>query len=120
MLVFCDPSARTQLSKFNTVDVIFCWRLQTNYAKRMKKIRQSTVEPVLGTLINYLSMRRVNTKGIKLANKCMMMAAVAYNLKKLLNWQSKNVQTNVQALQKAVSASIFKLIAFLVCHNTKA
>jgi transposase len=94
-------------------------RLQTNYAKRMKKIRQSTVEPVLGTLINYLSMRRVNTRGIKQANKCIMMAAVAYNLKKLLNWQSKKVQTSVKALQKVVSASIFKLSAFLFCHNSK-
>ena len=29
-------------------------------------------------------MRRVNTKGIGLANKCMTMAAIAYNLKKLM------------------------------------
>jgi len=94
-------------------------RLQTNYAKRMKKIRQSTVEPVLGTLINYLSMRRVNTRGIEQANKCMLMSAVAYNLKKLLNWQSKKVQTGVKALQKVVSASIFMLSAFLFCHNTR-
>lgn len=46
----------------------------------MKKLRQSTVEPVLGTLINFLAMKRVNTRGIKLANKCMLMAAVAYNV----------------------------------------
>ena len=94
-------------------------RLQTNYAKRMKKIRQSTVEPVFGTLINYLSLRRVNTRGIKQANKCMLMSAVAYNIKKLLNWQNKKVQTSVQALQKAVSASVFMLSDFLFCHNTK-
>lgn len=94
-------------------------RLQTNYAKGMKKIRQSTVEPVLGTLINYLSMRRINTRGIQQANKCMLMAAVAYNLKKLLNWQSKKVQANVKALQEGVSKSIFKITALLVFHNTK-
>jgi len=29
-------------------------------------------------------MRRVYTKGIRMADKCMLMAAVAYNLKKLL------------------------------------
>ena len=52
-------------------------RLKTSYAKKMKKLRQSTVEPVLGTLINFLAMKRVNTRGIKLANKCMMMAAIA-------------------------------------------
>lgn len=53
----------------------------------MKKLRQSTVEPVLGTLVNFLGMRRVNTRGIKLANKCMMMAAIAYNLKKMLKFK---------------------------------
>jgi hypothetical protein len=54
----------------------------------MKKLRQSTVEPVLGTLINFLAMKRVNTRGIKLANKCMMMAAVAYNLKKMMKFKT--------------------------------
>ncbi len=52
-------------------------RLQSQKAKRMKKLRSSTVEPVLGTLVNYLNMRRVNTRGIKQANKCMLMAAIA-------------------------------------------
>ena len=61
-------------------------RLQTDYAKKMKKLRQSTVEPVLGTLINFLSMRRVNTRGIKQANKCMLMAAIAYNIKKMMKF----------------------------------
>lgn len=75
-------------------------RLQTQKAKRMKKLRSSTVEPVLGTLINYLSMRRVNTRGIKQANKCMLMAAVAYNLKKLMKWEQTKVQTSVMAMKK--------------------
>jgi Transposase DDE domain len=52
------------------------------------KLRQSTVEPVLGTLINFLSMKRVNTRGIKLANKCMLIAAIAYNIKKMLKFKS--------------------------------
>jgi len=61
-------------------------RLQTPKARRMKKLRQSTVEPVIGTLVNFLGMRRVNTRGIRLANKCLLMAAVCYNLKRLLKW----------------------------------
>lgn len=61
-------------------------RLQTPKARRMKKLRQATVEPVIGTLVNFLGMRRVNTRGIKLANKCLLMAAVCYNLKRLLKW----------------------------------
>jgi IS5 family transposase len=66
-------------------------RLKGSYAKKMKKLRQSTVEPVLGTLINFLAMKRVNTRGIKLANKCMLMSAIAYNLKKMLKFKSKTV-----------------------------
>ena len=73
-------------------------RLQTPMAKRMKKLRSSTVEPVLGTLVNFLGMRRVYTKGISLAGKCMTMAAIAYNLKKLMKWQSKKVQADIKAI----------------------
>ena len=46
----------------------------------------STVEPVFGHLINYLGMRKVNTRGIQQANKCMLLAACAHNLKKLLKY----------------------------------
>jgi hypothetical protein len=51
--------------------------------EKIRQIRSATVEPVLGTLVNYLAMRRVNTRGIKQANKCIITSAVAYNLKKL-------------------------------------
>ena len=49
----------------------------------MKKLRSSTVEPVLGTLLYFMGMKKVNTKGIKLANKHVLMASTAYNIKKL-------------------------------------
>jgi hypothetical protein len=52
--------------------------------RKMKSLRSSTVEPVLGSLINYTGMNRINSKGIGQANKCMLMAGTAYNLKKLL------------------------------------
>lgn len=55
-------------------------RLKTSYAKKMKKRRQATVEPVLGTLINFMGLRRIWTRGIKNANKFMLGAAIAYNL----------------------------------------
>ncbi len=79
-------------------------KLQTQKAKRMKKLRSSTVEPVLGTLVNYLGMRRVNIRGIEQANKCMLMAAIAYNLKKLLKFTARKVQTNVQVMQVNLQA----------------
>jgi len=75
-------------------------RLKTSYARKMKKLRQSTVEPVLGTLINFLAMKRVNTRGIKLANKCMMMAAIAYNLKKMMKFKSNRPMAAMLQLPK--------------------
>src|SRR5690606_38579560 len=35
------------------------------YAKKMSRIRSKTVEPVIGTLVNFTNMKRVNTRGIK-------------------------------------------------------
>lgn len=97
-------------------------RLQTLKAKRMKKLRSSTVEPVLGTLINYLSMRRVNTRGIRQANKCMLMSAVAYNLKKLLKWKERKVETAVIAMKRAEKSLWFYfsgISTLLVAHIVK-
>ncbi len=54
-------------------------RLQTPKAKRLKKQRISTAEPVIGTLVNFMSMRRVFCRGLKDANKYMIGAAIAYN-----------------------------------------
>lgn len=87
-------------------------RLQTHKAKRMKKLRSATVEPVLGTLVNFLGMRRVNTRGIKGANKCMLLAAVVYNLKKLMKFTTRKVQADVKALKKRIQnacCSIYQL-----------
>ena len=78
-------------------------RLQTPKAKRMKKIRSATVEPVLGTLVNFLGMRRVNTRGLEQSNKCMQVAAVAYNLKKLLTWKERKIETGVSAVQEELA-----------------
>lgn len=87
------------------------YRLQTSKAKRMKKLRSSTVEPVLGTLVNFLGMRRVYTKGIRMADKCMLMAAVAYNIKKLLKWQSRKTQADIKALQEILRSAFLVLTA---------
>ena len=74
------------------------------YAKRISKIRSKTVEPVLGTLVNFLNMRRIHSRGMEQANKHVMMAALAYNLKKYLNFQRKKVQSGVAALQNGLKS----------------
>jgi transposase len=95
-------------------------RLEKRSRNKIKRIRSSTVEPVLGTLVNYLSMRRVNTRGIKQANKCMLMAAVAYNLKKLMKWQQQKRKTAVMTMKKAEKSFcllFFKLCGSIQLHN---
>lgn len=67
--------------------------------RKMKLLRSSTVEPVLGSLINYTGMSRINSKGIQQANKCMLMAATAYNLKKLLKHHAKPTQIRFKTPQ---------------------
>ncbi|MDP9230771.1 MAG: IS1182 family transposase [Bacteroidota bacterium] len=79
-------------------------RLQTLYAKQMKKRRQSTVEPVLGTLINFMAVRRIWTRGLKGANKFMIGAAIAYNLKKWLNYQSTKRETKINTIKKGLQS----------------
>jgi hypothetical protein len=74
-------------------------RLQTVSREKTRQLRSSTVEPVLGTLVNYLAMRRVNTRGIKQAAKCILMSAIAYNLKKLLKWEQRKRNTAVMAMK---------------------
>lgn len=45
-------------------------RVNTDKGKKMARLRSSTVEPVLGTLVNFTAMSKVYTKVINLANKC--------------------------------------------------
>ena len=50
----------------------------------MKKLRQSTVEPVFGSLTQYYGLRKIGVLGKAGAHKVMLMAAIAFNLKKYL------------------------------------
>lgn len=64
-------------------------RVTSKKGEQMKNLRSATVEPVLATLLCFVGMRKVYTKGIDLANKHVLMAATAYNIKKLLNFKSE-------------------------------
>jgi transposase len=70
-------------------------KMQTRYAKKLSNIRKSTVEPVLGTLINFLNMKRVNSRGIQQASKHVLMAALCYNLKKYMKYVQRKTKTIV-------------------------
>ncbi|WP_322790511.1 transposase [Tenacibaculum tangerinum] len=56
------------------------------------------MEPVFGTLTQYMGLRKVNVRGIDGANKCMLMAGAAYNIKKLLKFLGKSTKTEAKAV----------------------
>jgi hypothetical protein len=72
------------------------------YAQQLFRQRSSTVEPVLGTLINYGNMKRVNTRGIQLAKKNILMATLTCNLKKYMKFISKKTVTRAITLPKGI------------------
>ena len=70
------------------------------YTKRIAKKRSSTVEPVLGTLINYFNMKKINSRGMAQANKHVLMSALTYNLKKHLKFIDRKAQDKAQTMEK--------------------
>ncbi|MGB3144896.1 MAG: transposase [Maribacter sp.] len=80
-------------------------RQQSEKGKRMKNLRQSTVEPVFGSLTQFYGLRKIGVLGGKAgANKVMLMAAIAFNLKKYLKKGGKKpsiriLKTMMEAFQ---------------------
>lgn len=79
-------------------------RVNSPFGRYLKGKRQSTVEPVFGTLTQFMGMRKVNTIGLAQANKCMQMAAMAYNLKKWLKFTEKRVKSGAGSLSGHIEA----------------
>jgi transposase len=82
-------------------------RMNSAEGKRMRRLRSATVEPVLGTLLNFRRMKKVYTKGRGLAHKQLLMAAAAYNLKKLMSAMNFN---GVKAAASAVKTALLNKI----------
>lgn len=78
-------------------------RVNSPQGRYMKGKRQSTVEPVFGTLTQFMGLRKVNTIGLSQANKCMHLSAMAYNLKKYLKFVQKRVKSGANALMPCLS-----------------
>ena len=62
---------------------------------------------MLGTLINFMGLRRIWTRGVKNAAKFMLGAAIAYNLKKWLNYKEQKRKTAVMVLKKTKEGLCF-------------
>ena len=74
-------------------------RQQSRRGKRMKRLRHQTVEPVLGSLVEYYGLRKVNVRGKAGAHKVMLMAAIAFNLKKYMKFTPKYTVSQAIALK---------------------
>lgn len=75
-------------------------RQQSRRGKRMKRLRHSTIEPVFGSLIHYYGMRKIGVRGKAGAHKVMLMAAIAFNLKKYMRFKPVEVVSMAIALEK--------------------
>ncbi len=77
-------------------------RVNSKQGDYMKGKRQSTVEPVFGTLKEFMGMRKINIIGLAQANKCMHLSAIAYNLKKYLKFTRETVQSQAGVLLSCI------------------
>ncbi|WP_051350181.1 IS1182 family transposase [Dyadobacter alkalitolerans] len=59
---------------------------------QMKRLRQSTVEPVFGSLVYHYGLKKINVIGKAGAHKVMLMAATCFNLKKYLKSLTRRTQ----------------------------
>ena len=75
-------------------------RQQRRQGQRMRRLRQRTIEPVFGTILQHYVLRRVNTRGRSSAHKTMLLTAIAFTLKKLLKHQPQRQASLAVALPK--------------------
>lgn len=68
-------------------------------ARSAATIRAKTVEPVLGSLINYFGLKKLYSKGIKAASKHCLMASLCYNLKKMMKKADRKTESLMHCLE---------------------
>ncbi len=90
-------------------------RQQSKRGRQMKKLRQSTVEPIFGSLIYYYGLSKIGVLGKAGAHKVMLLAAIAFNLKKYLKKGGrKPSRLNFKGIIQDFEQALFGLITFLI------
>ncbi len=91
-------------------------RVNGPQGRYMKGKRQSTVEPVFGTLTQFMELRKINTLGLAQANKAIQQSAIAYNIKKYLKFSGKRTKSGagMLALSIFIKKGAFKLKSLLL------
>ena len=92
--------------------------MKTRQGRRFKYIRSSTVEPVFGSLTQFFGMRKVNTIGLEQANKVMLMAGTAYNLKKYLKFVQKKANRKVGVAKTSMTNIFTRIMMNMVRYET--
>ena len=98
----CTPGAPQRKIMRMAFDAPYsrAWQRQhSRQSRHMRRVRQSTVEPALGQLLPHYGLRRLGTKGQAAAHKTMLLAAAAYNLKKLLKHRVRQPRSIVLVIQ---------------------
>ncbi|MBF9238803.1 transposase [Hymenobacter sp. BT683] len=101
----CVPGAKRKQLTRTLYDAPYrrAWqRQQSRRGQRMRRVQQSTVEPVFGNLLHHYGLRRMNVRGHAGAHKTMLLTAVAYNLKKLLRYRPKRQLSLALALPRPI------------------
>ena len=90
-------------------------RVNSPQGRYMKGKRQSTVEPVFGTLTQFMGLRKINTLGLAQANKAMQLSAIAYNIKKYLKFSGKRTKSGAGSivLHNCMENVLHRSICFL-------
>ena len=83
-------------------------RQQSKQGHRMKKLRQSTVEPVFDSLVYHYGLKKINVVGKAGAHKVILMAATCFNLKKYLKSIKRKTlkREALEALKSLISTYI--------------
>ena len=108
------PEKRITITIYNAEYERAIARVRSKKGRYMKSKRQNTIEPVFGTLTQFTGMRKINTLGISQANKVMMMAAMAYNLKKYLKFTRNKVVSLAKTAEMSRSFIIDQLRLILL------
>lgn len=77
---------------------------------------------VWGTLINFLGLRRMTSRGLKCANLALLMAAACYNLKNIwcISQKSKNKSDSpLQTWKERLCSIFFSSIGLTKAHTTE-
>ncbi|MFT2009772.1 transposase [Pontibacter sp. 13R65] len=92
-------------------------RQASRRGKQMKKLRQSTVEPVFGSLVQHYGLRKINVLGKSGAHKVMLLAAIAFNLRKNMKFRPTKALSLAMVLEKQQQQAFIAIFLVLFYHH---